>query len=262
MLGYLLPTPCGLALTTVGSIRFTGQNVCGYRDQWDGKSSSAPVEGDTVDEEGLRTTVKELVAASTPSDWRYVAEGALNIVVRYNGSEPLLSDVALRCRKLNPEADPTPPQAPHPSRHSTGSLTRHTGSVGGGPGIHRHHHHPTLRTSLRPTEHGGGGGPALAERARRPDLAYTTRAQASFCAFLFSVLMVGLCGLNVPLGWGSIITIPGNLILFLTWTLTLAAVPLVCDRHTRRVERMTIFVVVGAGSGMGTESAQTWIPCS
>mmetsp|Transcript_51140 Transcript_51140/g.95274 ORF Transcript_51140/g.95274 Transcript_51140/m.95274 type:complete len:428 (-) Transcript_51140:176-1459(-) len=43
--------------------------------------------------------VLDLAASSKHTDWKYVAEGAYNIVLRYNGPERLLDSFGLRCRK-------------------------------------------------------------------------------------------------------------------------------------------------------------------
>jgi len=56
--------------------------------------------------------IEALVNKSAPTDWQYVAEGALNMVARYVGNEPALVDIAIRMRKKNPEADPEPPADP------------------------------------------------------------------------------------------------------------------------------------------------------
>mmetsp|Transcript_5079 Transcript_5079/g.13034 ORF Transcript_5079/g.13034 Transcript_5079/m.13034 type:complete len:428 (+) Transcript_5079:87-1370(+) len=52
-------------------------------------------------------------AQSSPTDWAYIAEGALNLVLRYTGTAPELEGYILRVRKDNPEAaggkaDPDP----------------------------------------------------------------------------------------------------------------------------------------------------------
>lgn len=51
------------------------------------------------DENALRKRVGE----TTGKDWRYIAEGALNIALRYVGSDSALQGKILRLRKLNPE---------------------------------------------------------------------------------------------------------------------------------------------------------------
>lgn len=43
-------------------------------------------------------------SASTPIDWQYIAEGALNLALTYKGKDSQLNGYVLRVRKLNPEA--------------------------------------------------------------------------------------------------------------------------------------------------------------
>mmetsp|Transcript_23130 Transcript_23130/g.50520 ORF Transcript_23130/g.50520 Transcript_23130/m.50520 type:complete len:422 (+) Transcript_23130:97-1362(+) len=43
-------------------------------------------------------------ARCKPTDWQYIAEGALNLALRYCGNDPNLVGIVLRVRKNNPEA--------------------------------------------------------------------------------------------------------------------------------------------------------------
>ncbi len=48
--------------------------------------------------------VKSAFGDSSPSDWKYIAEGALNLALRYSGNDTRLKGFVLRVRKDNPKA--------------------------------------------------------------------------------------------------------------------------------------------------------------